>query len=262
MGASIVYGLMSTDGNGFRLGLEELLEANGTQTTMVGTQWSGNMTDNHHEAYQGAMIDEYNNKSYHSGAYEMGANVFLIHIGTNDCWWVKGENGTRAAEHLGYLLDSIHAKAPDALVLPSTLIRSTQEKQDQCLQGLNSHLPKVVEAAVAKGQHARLVDMYDVVPWNEMNEDGTHPTDAGYLLMSRQWYDAIVNATADFCVNAPPEAAVNTTSSEPSSTSSVQDAASTQSANSSTTAASGAEKLLGFGLLAVFVPAAMWVLGV
>ena len=50
MGGSIVYGLMSSDGNGFRLGLENLLEKNGTQATMVGTQSSGNMSDNHHEA--------------------------------------------------------------------------------------------------------------------------------------------------------------------------------------------------------------------
>lgn len=61
MGASIAFGLMSEDGNGFRLRLEELLEANGTQTTMVGTQWSGNMTDNHHEAYPGLKIADYNN---------------------------------------------------------------------------------------------------------------------------------------------------------------------------------------------------------
>lgn len=50
MGGSIVYGLMSSDGNGFRLALQDQLESNGTASTMVGTQSSGNMTDNHHEA--------------------------------------------------------------------------------------------------------------------------------------------------------------------------------------------------------------------
>jgi hypothetical protein len=41
MGGSIVYGLESSDGNGFRLGLQNLLEDNGTEVTMSGTQWSG-----------------------------------------------------------------------------------------------------------------------------------------------------------------------------------------------------------------------------
>lgn len=50
MGGSIVYGLMSSDGNGFRLALQDHLESNGTAAAMVGTQSSGNMTDNHHEA--------------------------------------------------------------------------------------------------------------------------------------------------------------------------------------------------------------------
>ncbi|KAK3673086.1 hypothetical protein LTR78_006926 [Recurvomyces mirabilis] len=199
MGASIAYGLLSADANGFRLGLQDLLRANGTQTTMVGTQWSGNMTDNHHEAYPGVKISELNNLTYHSGVYDMAPNVILINVGTNDCWWVQGENGTGAATRYSYLLDSISARAPGALVLPSTLIPSTNPTQDQCIRDVNSALRPVVEVAAGKGQHARLVEMYDVVPLDQMAEDGTHPTDLGYQLMARQWYEAIYNATQALC---------------------------------------------------------------
>lgn len=212
MGASIVYGLMSFDGNGFRLGLQDLLLANGTRTTMVGTQWSGNMSDNHHEAYQGLMVNDFNNVSYHSGAYDMGANVVLVHIGTNDCWWVKGETGEGAATRIGYLLDSIREKLPDALVLASTLIYNTNNKTDLCIQGINSHLPAVVQSAVEKGQQVKLVDMYPVVPHDQMAEDGTHPTDYGYQLMAHQWYDSIVNATKESCVE---QKAADTTATVP-----------------------------------------------
>jgi lysophospholipase L1-like esterase len=266
MGASIVYGLMSSDGNGFRLKLQQLLEANGTQATMVGTQYSGNMTDNHHEAYQGLEISAYNNKSYHSGAYEMGANVVLVHIGTNDCWWIKGENGTGGARQMGYLMDSIQAKLPDALVLLSTLIRSTQAPQDECLRGMNAHFPAVVDAAVAKGQMARLVDMYDVVQPDQMGPDGTHPTDLGYHLMGQQWFDAVGNATKDLCVDAPLKAVSSTSSLVATSTatatsssatgSSVQEVASTQSP----TAASSAMTVVSRGLLGLLVPAIVMVM--
>ncbi|KAK3111481.1 hypothetical protein LTR53_013228 [Teratosphaeriaceae sp. CCFEE 6253] len=217
MGASIVLGLMSSDGNGFRLGLQGLLQANHTQTAMVGTQWSGSMSDNHHEAYQAKTIDQYNNISYHSGAYQMDANVILALIGTNDCWYVRAENksaedlrfqaGVEAATRFGSLLGSIWTRAPDALVLASGLPRNTNEWCDRCIQGFNSHLPDVVAEAAQRGQQVRWVEMYDVVPADQIQEDGTHPTDFGYQLMAHQYYDAIVNATQELCV----EQVVNTT---------------------------------------------------
>jgi len=221
MGASVVYGLLSSDGNGFRLGLQNLLEANGTQTTMVGTQRSGNMSDNHHEAYQAMTIDGFNNKTYHSGAYDLDANVILVLIGTNDCWYVKNgnssaadprlESGIGAALRFGNLLGSIKTHAPEALVLASTLPRNKNQWEDRCIQGFNSHLPAVVQDAVEKGQQVRLVDMYDVVPLDEFHSDGTHPTDHGYQLMAHQWYSAVSNATEHLCV----ERSANTTEPSP-----------------------------------------------
>ncbi|TKA82240.1 hypothetical protein B0A55_01686 [Friedmanniomyces simplex] len=190
MGASIVYGLESSDGNGFRLGLQNLLEANGTQVTMVGTQWSGNMSDNHHEVYLAVTIDDLTNKSDHSGAYDLEADVILVLIGTNDCWYVQNQNSTAADPRVGdgiapasrfgdSLLGSIWTRAPGALVLASTLPRNTNQWEDRCIQGFNSHLTAVVRDAADRGQQVRLVDMYDVVPVDQIQADGTHPTDEG-----------------------------------------------------------------------------------
>ena len=67
MGASIVYGLMSSDGNGFRLALQDHLVNNGTAATMVGTQSSGNMSDNHHEACE-----------YHGGESAAGLVLTIV----------------------------------------------------------------------------------------------------------------------------------------------------------------------------------------
>lgn len=129
----------------------------------------------------------------------MKANVVLLHVGTNDCWYVKGENGTGANLRFGEFLDHIYEKLPDALVLASTLIRNSNEWANKCVLGVNAGFPDTVAAAVAKGQQVRLVDMYPIVPADEMTPDGTHPTDVGYHLMARQFYDALVNATSEVC---------------------------------------------------------------
>ncbi|KAK3642653.1 hypothetical protein LTR56_010701 [Elasticomyces elasticus] len=246
MGASIVYGLKSSDGNGFRLGLQDLLQANGTQTSMVGTQSSGDMSDPFHEAYQGVTIDGYNNKSYHSGAYDMGANIVLVLIGTNDCWYISAKNdvyddprhgaGIEAALRFGNLLGSIKTKLPDALVLAAELPRNTNQWADRCILGFNSQLPDVVRDAAQQGQHIKFVEMYDVVPAGQIQEDGTHPTDHGYQLMAQQWYDAVANATQELCVERNTRPTGSTTSSIPSTATGTASTSSTATGTASRTA--------------------------
>jgi hypothetical protein len=204
------------------------------------------------------QVDGLNQKAYSSGAYDMGANVILIHVGTNDCWWIKNETGAGAATRIGYLLDSIKTRAPEALVLASTLIKNTNDWEDKCIRGFNTDLPAVVDEAAAKGQQVRLVDMYPVVPLDQIQADGTHPTDYGYQLMARQWFDAMVNATRDLCV----EQAANTTSfgaGTPSANPSGQASGSAQS-DSSTQSASEASGLSSNIALWSIVIVAVWAL--
>lgn len=66
-GASIVFGEDSTDGNGFRLRLRDMLEANGNTVSYVGTVFHGNMTNNACEAYPGHTIQEVSNLALQSG---------------------------------------------------------------------------------------------------------------------------------------------------------------------------------------------------
>ncbi|KAK3115811.1 hypothetical protein LTR53_004488 [Teratosphaeriaceae sp. CCFEE 6253] len=194
MGASIAQGLKSSDGNGFRQGVMERLQANGTQTEMVGSQSSGEMR----------------NKSDYSGGYDLDANVILLLVGINDCWFIKddvagaadprAEAGVQTAKRFATLLGSIHTHAPDALVLAATLPRNLNDWEDQCIQATNADLNSVIRKSSAQGQQIRMVDMYPVVPTDEIQDDGTHPTDHGYQLMAQQWYDAIDNATKVLCM--------------------------------------------------------------
>lgn len=177
----------------------------------------------------------------------MKANVVLLHVGTNDCWYVKGENGTGANQRFGYFLDSIREKLPDALVLASTLIRNTNEWANKCILGINAGLPDTVAAAVAKGQQVRLVDMYPFVPADQIVEDGTHPTDEGYRIMARHFYEGLENATKEVCTVQQQQQRAST---------SANDASASTSSASTASPTSGAAPALKVG-----IPASLLLLG-
>lgn len=216
MGASIVYGQESTDGNGFRLAFQNLLQENGTvQATMIGTQHSGNMSENHHEAYTNVMIGQLGEKAVNSSAYDLSPDIILLMVGTNDCWYMANEDhpddpnvddprvedGILTAGRFGSLLSSIKSHAPDSLVLASELPFNTNAWQDRCIRGFNQQLPAVVANATEQGQSVRSVSVYDAVPEGEMREDGTHPTDEGYRLMGARWAEAVERAVDELCGN-------------------------------------------------------------
>ena len=54
LGASITAGQGSTDGNGYRLDLQNLLA--GTEMQYIGSLRSGTMADNYHEGHSGFTI--------------------------------------------------------------------------------------------------------------------------------------------------------------------------------------------------------------
>ena len=285
MGASLVYGLESTDGNGFRLGLETLLEANGTTVTMLGTQYSGDMQQNHHEAYLAITIDKYAEKVANSGAYDLHPDIILLNLGVNDCWYMADEkhpedadpsidkrttDGKYTALRFGSLLSKLKTAFPNTLVLASQLTYNTNEWQDKCIQGFNAVLPSVVANATAAGQLIRYVDMYDAVPHDMYQEDGTHPNDEGYQLMAKRWFDAAQAALGEVCDGKPATktgegeedaSASGTATASATGTADGSEASSTSSSRPSLTVDSGAVGALATE--AVFWPAlplAAWAL--
>ncbi|KAK5134235.1 hypothetical protein LTR08_006778 [Meristemomyces frigidus] len=198
LGASIVWGVDSTDHNGFREHLRDLVEANhGNKVTYVGTRFHGNMTNNACEAYPGDTIGEVMDRSMSSGAFDYLPNVLLIHVGTNDCTPDLDIGPSTAAAKFGDLLASIKSKVPDALVLASTLIKNLDRGVDERIVKFNALLPAVVKNATDGGQKVTLVDMHDAVPKSDINTtDYTHPNDAGYAIMARVWYEGLVNSSS------------------------------------------------------------------
>ncbi|RMZ08806.1 hypothetical protein D0862_03841 [Hortaea werneckii] len=192
LGASIVWGQNSADGNGFRGGLRKALIAGGNKyVSMVGTVRHGNMAYNACEGFPGQVIQSVANKALEHRVYtDYYPNVILIHVGTNDCW--AGSSASTMAGRITWMLNSIKTRQPRTFILLSTLIPSRNANQEACIRRFNAALPGVVAAAKRGGQKVALVDMHAVVPAREISGDGTHPTNAGYQLMAKAWYRAMV----------------------------------------------------------------------
>jgi len=58
LGASITYGLKSSDGNGYRKHLRDQIVAYGNDVNMVGSRRNGTMEDNDVEGWPGYIIEQ------------------------------------------------------------------------------------------------------------------------------------------------------------------------------------------------------------
>ncbi|KAK4495624.1 hypothetical protein PRZ48_012892 [Zasmidium cellare] len=201
MGASITRGVASSDENGYRLDLRNLLQADGTAVTYVGSVSFGNMSNNWNEGHPGKVIQEVDEVALTDGCYDYLPNVILLNAGTNDCN-IPGKEPETAPQRYSTLLANIRQHAPDAVVIASSLVPNLKDSTDECIQKLNPGLHEAVQNATSAGQKTGWVDMYNVVPKSEIHtNDSTHPTDAGYQMMAEAWYREIKNVVAN--ISAP-----------------------------------------------------------
>ncbi|KAI1258651.1 carbohydrate esterase family 3 protein [Xylariaceae sp. FL1019] len=201
LGASITYGLKSTDGNGYRKDLRVKLIDNGNPVNYVGTQISGTMLDNNTEGWPGYTITEVHNKA-NVAVPKYKPNVILVNVGTND---VSGNVDISAAgERMTSLLDDLYAKSPRATVILSTLLVRADATMQLRTVSINSQIKTVAAAQQAKNRRLVLVDMESSSgPVVGDLVDGVHPDDAGYVKMANIWFDGIKTANAKGFLVAP-----------------------------------------------------------
>ncbi|KAK2624752.1 hypothetical protein QTJ16_005945 [Diplocarpon rosae] len=208
IGASIAKGYGSTDGNGFRSGVKSILTSAGNRVTMVGTQRSGTMPNNDHEAYEGLRIDEVTAKvKANLATLKPSPNIAIIHLGSNDI----SQNYATSTMHqrLSSLLDYICQTLPNARIVVSTLLPHTKI-EDGALK-YNANLRAVVNSQRQRGRHVYLADVHtpELTP-GDMH-DTIHPNNNGYAKMARIYAKAIQDALRD------PPATVPVTRNTPSS---------------------------------------------
>ncbi|KAH6673794.1 SGNH hydrolase-type esterase domain-containing protein [Halenospora varia] len=200
LGASIVWGVGSTTGNGFRGPLREHLRSEGWPVNMVGSKRNGKMADNQTESNPGDVIAQVHEKSKNS--YKFKPNVACINAGTNDA------NTHLDIPNAGKRMDALIAdlwKAPDmakTLIVLSTVLPTTGGGETD-RKKINDQYRELVKCHRAEGKPIVLADMDLVLTTKDLTSDGTHPTDAGHAKMASGFWTAIEKAHADKLIIKP-----------------------------------------------------------
>lgn len=117
-GDSITFGYQSPDGNGYRRVLDNLLTESIYNVEWYGTQNAGGRL--RHEGYSGYRIQELEQRLLQSGSLTTDLNFVLFMIGTNDI--NQGTTPVNAARSLSHLIQTIHSRSPDAMILLGNLV--------------------------------------------------------------------------------------------------------------------------------------------
>ena len=189
LGDSITYGQGSSDGNGYRLALYDLLHPE-NDLDYIGRVESGTMVDNHNEGYRGYPIDSIADAV--TSKYLEQPNIVLLMAGTNDV--IKRHNLSTSSSALDKLTCKVINAYPDAVVLVAEITPLLDPKSEARRLEYNSAIPGVVQKYAEGGTHIAVVDMGRVTPDCINATDGIHPVDEGYRLIAYAWYEAILAA--------------------------------------------------------------------
>ncbi|KAJ3858916.1 hypothetical protein EV359DRAFT_68615 [Lentinula novae-zelandiae] len=164
---SITYGWLSTDGNGYREDLLELITAGGNSVDYIGSIQAGTMADNWNDGYIGCTIDQIASSGV--PALEMVPEVVLLIAGTND---------------INYQEDLANA--------PTRLMNLVDEIFSRCRQTYNSGVQVLLQERIAEGQHIAHVSLSNLTS-SEMADDlhpilRTYVDDEGYQVLADALY--------------------------------------------------------------------------
>ncbi|QSZ36663.1 hypothetical protein DSL72_006544 [Monilinia vaccinii-corymbosi] len=198
LGNSITFGYLSSDGNGYRLGLLDLLTSAGNTVQYVGSVQAGNMTDNFNEGHPGAVISQI--AEYATLSLPENPNLVLLMAGTNDI--NDFLDITTAPDRLSGLIDGITAAVPNVTVIVAQLTPAANIAVDDALVTFNSKIPDIVASKVAAGQKVSTVNMMDYVTVDDL-VDGLHPTDYGYQQIAKAWFAGIQKVQGNGWLDPP-----------------------------------------------------------
>ncbi|KAK7414551.1 hypothetical protein QQX98_006578 [Neonectria punicea] len=208
LGASITWGVGSSNGNGFRKPLRDALRYDGWEVNMVGSRRGGTMIDWDNEGTPGALIHELRDHFKKSAGYK--ANVVVINCGTNDA--IQARDLANAGSRMADVLNDIWATSgmENTCVMLSTLVPAGTSSWNTNRILINAQYRAQVSRLSSAGRCVYLADMDPVGTGNgwmslssDIGSDGIHPTDQGFLKMGYVFYKAITKAAAAGHLRAP-----------------------------------------------------------
>ncbi|KXH42130.1 fungal specific transcription factor [Colletotrichum nymphaeae SA-01] len=186
LGGSVTHGVGSSDQNGYRKKLSELLHGCGYNVCMVGSRRSGTHFNNEHEGWRGYRIDQIEARAKLSAA-KLLPHVFTVNAGSNDC--LQGYKLTEARYRLIHLLDTLWVASPGSTIILSSLLVNQNEVAQQRVEEFNIEAERLARQLTLKGRKIVFVDLQrnDGPAMEDLVADGTHPNDTGYEKIARKW---------------------------------------------------------------------------
>ncbi len=185
-------GILDDGNGGYRLILEQMLNAAGWDLKMVGQRHAGG---GNHEGYPGYMSNELLAILPQILA-QNSPDVVLLHIGTNDLPWPI--NADSCYKNTVEMVELIHDFNPDCIVFVAQII--------PCLQNTNwaiqrypsiISLNKKLRDITNNRPYIHLIDMWsaftEVDNWEtQLMCDTWHPNAQGYRLMAEKWRNGLL----------------------------------------------------------------------
>lgn len=186
LGASITSGYGSASGNGYRQILKDAIVKRGLNLNYVGTQHSGNMTDDDNEAYSGLRIEQVQAKIATGLKYL--PSLVLILLGSNDM--TQNYDVANAHIRMGELVDQIFDSVVNVTILVAKLPPNSNAATEANIEIFNANLDKMV--AARPRAKLMLADVHSALTVStDLLADGLHPNDAGYKKIAAVWEEAI-----------------------------------------------------------------------
>ncbi|KAI8721514.1 SGNH-hydro domain-containing protein [Fusarium sp. LHS14.1] len=197
LGASTVFGVGSSDGNGFRKLVRDQARFAGYEVNMVGTKNGGTMKDNDCEATSGHIVTEAHEASRLS--YKFKPNVVIMNIGTNDC--IHGIDNGNQHNRLRAMIEAMWRNiSPDTVMIVSTLL-PLEGQGGVNRNNVNNLYRQMVADLAAQGRPIYIADM-DHIPMSDV-PDKVHPHDGGFRKMAAAFWAGIQAAERDGKIKAP-----------------------------------------------------------
>jgi lysophospholipase L1-like esterase len=199
VGDSITEGCCTAPMGGYRIELFHQALTNEKNITFVGTLTNGPGTvdgqsfPQHHEGHGGWKISQIAGV-IDNAISSSKPHIVLLKIGTND---INGnDNIADAPTRLANLIDQICEDAPNALLVVSAIIPTTNDGTNNNVRSYNTAIKAKAEAAAAAGKHVVFVDNYQAFAQNSnyktaLMADGLHPNTAGYVVLGDSFYGVI-----------------------------------------------------------------------
>jgi len=199
VGDSITEGCCTAPMGGYRMQLFRQALMNDKNITFVGTLMNGPGTvdgqtfPQRHEGHGGWKISQIAGV-IDNAISSSRPHIVLLKIGTND---INGnDNLANAPTRLANLIDQICDAVPDALLVVSAIVPTTNDGTNNNVRNYNTAIKEKAEEAAAAGKHVFFVDNYQAFAQNSNYKtaymaDGLHPNTAGYAVLGDSFYGVI-----------------------------------------------------------------------